>query len=511
MAAKTLMIQGTASSAGKSALVTGLCRVYSRRGLRVAPFKAQNMALNSFVTAEGGEIGRSQAVQAEACGIAPLTAMNPVLLKPTSDRKSQIIVNGRVHGVLDAKEYYACRHTLRPAVAEAFMSLARSFDLIILEGAGSPAEINLRENDLVNMGMAAMAEAPVVLVGDIDRGGVFASLFGTVALLEPSERAHVKGFVINKFRGDESILEPGVRQLESLLGLAGLGVLPYWDIPLEEEDSLAGRLQNAAPVQPDAVDITVIKLPRLSNFTDFAVFDLLPGVRLRYVPPGSDIGKPDMVILPGSKNTIHDLRVLHESGTAAAIAAYHDNGGVVAGICGGYQMLGQHIADPDGVESDVPEIRGLGLLDVVTVFAASKRTVQSSGAIATVPGLLARLEGLPVGGYEIHMGKTHTGAHVSPLLRLKNTEGEEGLDGAVSRDGRVFGTYLHGLFDSLPVARALTNALRSRAGLAPIADDGRLPTTYREYRMARYDQLADVLERHLDMVALDAILDKGMR
>ncbi|MDL2209200.1 cobyric acid synthase [Desulfovibrio sp. OttesenSCG-928-O18] len=501
MSAKVIMVQGTASSAGKSALVTGLCRLYSRRGLRVAPFKAQNMALNSFVTLEGGEIGRSQAAQAEACGIAPSVLMNPVLLKPSSDRKSQVIVNGRVLATMDAREYYAFRHTLRPAVYEAFAALAATHDLVVIEGAGSPAEINLRENDLVNMGMAAMGEAPVILVGDIDRGGVFASLYGTVMLLEPEERAHIKGIIVNKFRGDVGILEPGLRRIEALLHIPVLGVLPYWDIRVEEEDSLAERLVQASA---GSVDIAVVKLPRLSNFTDFSVFDLLPDIRLRYVKPGDALGVPDMVILPGSKNTIHDMRLLHETGMAEAIAAYHAAGGIVAGVCGGFQMLGKEIADPEGTESDVAHVAGLGLLDVGTVFDPQKRTVQARGSVLPVPGIMRSAAGLAVEGYEIHMGRTTPGPEARPFLSL------EAPDGAVSPDGRVFGTYLHGLFDSFPVARALVNALRERRNLPPLPETPDLPATYREYRLAEYDRLADVLEEHLDMRALDAIIEKGM-
>ncbi|CAK7062031.1 MAG: Cobyric acid synthase [Desulfovibrio sp.] len=502
MTAKPLMVQGTASSAGKSALVTALCRIYARRGFRVAPFKAQNMALNSYVTPEGGEIGRSQAAQAEACGIQPSTDMNPVLLKPNSDRRSQVIVNGRVRTTLDAKEYYAFRHTLQPEVRAAYARLAAVNDIIIIEGAGSPAEINLRENDLVNMGMAAMADAPVLLVADIDRGGVFASLYGTAALLAPEERARITGFVINKFRGDVSILEPGLDELEKLTGIPTLGVLPYWQIPLDEEDSLAERLvRRVKPSGPDTVDIAVLKLPRLSNFTDFAVFDLFDDVRLRYVETDGDLGAPDMVILPGSKNTVHDLAALEKSGMADAVRAYHASGGVVAGICGGFQMLGTAIADPGGVESGAFRVDGLGLLDMHTVFAAEKRTVRVSGTVTACPGVLAAVSGLPVEGYEIHMGRSSFDLSRHPFLTLATGE----LEGAVSPDGRVFGTYMHGVFDSVPVARALANGLRALRGL-PERSAAHLPATYGEYRRAQYDALADIVEAHLNMDMIDAII-----
>ena len=505
MTAASLMVLGTASSAGKSVLATGLCRLYARRGMRVAPFKAQNMALNSFVTPDGGEIGRSQAVQAEACGIAPSVLMNPVLLKPNSDHTSQVVIRGRAGGNLSAREYYAWRHTLRPQVLDAFQTLAAGHDLVILEGAGSPAEINLRENDLVNMGMAAMAGAPVILVGDIDRGGVFASLYGTVKLLEPEEQARIKGIVINRFRGDVSILEPGLRQLESLLGIPVLGVLPYWDIRVEEEDSLAERLGSAPFAGPGSVDIAVIRLPRIANFTDFGIFDLLPGVALRYVRPGENLGTPDMSIIPGSKNTIADMGVLRESGMAGALRRYHEAGGIVAGICGGYQMLGREIADPAGVESGLPYAEGLGLLDIATAFAPDKHTVQAAGSVLPLPGPLAGAAGTAVEGYEIHMGRTRRGNGARPLLRLPDGENE----GAVSADGRVFGTYLHGIFDSFPLALSLVDALRARKGLAPLEREGNGFATYREYRLAQYDRLADVLEEHLDMRALDAIIWPG--
>ncbi len=505
MTAATLMVQGTSSSAGKSVLVAGLCRVYARRGYRVAPFKGQNMALNSFVTPDGGEIGRSQAAQAEACGLEPSTAMNPVLLKPNSDHTSQVIVRGKAVATLNAREYYAWRHTLRPRVREAFAELATAHDLVILEGAGSPAEINLRENDLVNMGMAAMADAPVILVGDIERGGVFASLYGTVTLLEPAERARIKGLVINRFRGDASILEPGLKQLTELLDIPVLGVLPYWDIRIEEEDSLAERIGGGRRAGPDEVDIAVVRLPRIANFTDFGIFDLLPGAAVRYVTPGESLGSPDMVILPGSKSTMADMRVLHESGMAGELLAYHASGGVVAGICGGYQMLGRDIADPDGAESDSPRMRGLGLLDVSTVFVPEKQTVRTAGTLLPVRGILAVAAGLPVDGYEIHMGRTEPGPAVVPLLRLGG-----GYEGACTADGRVFGTYMHGIFDSFPLARVLVNALRARKHLAPVPGSRDLPGTYREYRMRQYDRLADVLEASFDMRALDAIIGVGV-
>lgn len=502
MSAARLMVVGTASSAGKSVLVAGLCRLYARRGLTVAPFKAQNMALNSFVTPDGGEIGRSQAVQAEACGIEPSVLMNPVLLKPNSDHTSQVIVRGKAVADLNAKDYYRWRHTLKPCVLESFEALAACHDLVLLEGAGSPAEINLRENDLVNMGMAAMADSPVILVGDIDRGGVFASLYGTVKLLDPDEQVRIKGIVINRFRGDIAILEPGLRQLEDLLGIPVLGVLPYWDIRVEEEDSLAERLGNARMAGPDEADIAVVRLPRIANFTDFGIFDLIPGAVLRYVRPGEALGTPDLVVLPGSKSTMADMLILKETGMADAIREYHASGGVVAGICGGYQMLGNDVTDPDHAESDIARMKGLGLLDCRTEFVSEKQTVQSEGRVLPTHGILASASGMTVAGYEIHMGRTGRGSNATPLLFL--ADGTE--EGALSPDGRVFGTYLHGLFDSFPVAYALVNALREQKGLSPVFPSTETPATYREYRMRQYDKVADMLEKHLNLDALNTII-----
>lgn len=500
MNVKTLMIQGTASSAGKSALVTGLCRIYARRGVRVAPFKAQNMALNSFITADGGEMGRSQAIQAEACGVAPCAAMNPVLLKPTSDRKSRVVVDGRPQTIMDAKEFYAYRHSLKPVVLDAFASLAARCDMIVLEGAGSPAEINLRENDLVNMGMALSVNAPVVLVGDIDRGGVFASIYGTAALLEPEERALVKGFVVNKFRGDESILTPGVRRLEEMLRIPSLGVLPYWDLKLEEEDSLARRLDEYAPRSAETVDIVVIKLPRLANFTDFAPFDLLPDVRLRYAAPGENFGGPDLVVLPDSQNIDEALRALRDSGTAAALAEHVAAGGILFGVGGGCRMLGTRIAG----EGDEPETVGLGLLDVETQWTAQRVAGQAKGTIQAVPGVFAAMRGFRTEGYETRSSRIVPGASATPLLLLEDGR----CAGAASADGAVLGACPHGLFDEISLIRALADALRRRRGLAPCGDMP-LFATYKEHRLALYDKLADVIEKHLAMDMLDAIVAKG--
>ena len=363
--AKAIMVVGTMSNSGKSLLTAGLCRVFNQDGYKVAPFKSQNMALNSFITKEGAEMGRAQVVQAEAANIEPSVLMNPILLKPTSDSGSQVIVNGEAIGTMKAQEYYAMKHTLRPKVQEAFDKLASLYDIVCIEGAGSPAEINIKKDDFVNMGMAQMAKAPVLLVADIDRGGVFASIYGTLMLLEPEERAMVKGVVINKFRGDVEILRPGLRMIEEKTGVPVIGVLPMLNVDIEDEDSLSERISGHSEV--DLIDIVVIRTPRMSNYTDFNVFELIPGVSLRYVKNVRDLGNPDMIILPATKNTIGDLKWLRQSGMEAAILKHASNGTVIFGICGGYQMLGKNISDPYGVEEggDFP---GLGLLDINTSF-----------------------------------------------------------------------------------------------------------------------------------------------
>lgn len=505
MTAKSLMVQGTASSVGKSLLVTALCRIYKERGLRVAPFKSQNMSLNSFITSDGLEMGRAQVVQAEAAGIEPDARMNPVLLKPTADHTSQVIVMGKVLTTLDAKEYYAFRHQLRQAVADSYASLAADNDLIIIEGAGSPAEINLRENDIANMGMAGIADSPVLLVGDIDRGGVFAALYGTVALLPKEEQRRIRAFVVNKFRGDVSILEPGLRELESLLHRPVLGVLPYWDVRIDEEDSLTGRLdatphRHAALETDSQLDIAVIRLPRMSNFTDFAIFDTLGGVSLRYVEKAGQLGRPDLIILPGTKNTLADLCFLHESGFAVEILRLHDRGIPLIGICGGFQMLGKQVRDPLGVESGLGVQSGLGLLDMETVFVPAKRTLQSSLELSGVHdrGILRGIGNMRLKGYEIHMGETHgpaLGAHLGTL--------DDGrTEGAVNADGSVIGCYLHGIFDNTAFTVALLNNLPGRHGKPPLSTG----TDYSDFREREYDRLAAMVERYLDMDTLADII-----
>ena len=485
--AKNIMIQGTMSNAGKSLLAAGLCRIFRQDGLRVAPFKSQNMALNSFITRDGGEMGRAQVVQAEAAGILPDVRMNPILLKPTTDVGSQVIVKGQVQGNLRAMDYYRRKKEYIPAILEAYNSLSAEYDVIVIEGAGSPAEINLKQNDIVNMGLAQLVDAPVLLVGDIDRGGVFAQLYGTVALLEPEERARVKGTIVNKFRGDRAILEPGIKTLEELCGVPVAGVVPYLDLDLDDEDSLTERFHRAESRR--AIDIAVIRLPRISNFTDFSPFERYENVSLRYVGKVEELHHPDLIFLPGTKSTIADLQWLRQSGLEGAILKAADAGAVVFGVCGGYQMLGRRIADPEGAEAaGVTEIAGLGLLEMDTVFSPEKIQTQTSGVFGPVEGILSPLSGQPYTGYEIHMGRSESPA--PPLAK-----------GA----GAVYGSYIHGLFDGPGVADVIVEALARRKGLAPEALGRFDPAAYKEQQ---YDRLADAVRAGLDMNLVYRILNR---
>ena len=479
------MIQGTASNAGKSLLAAGLCRIFKQDGYRAAPFKSQNMALNSFITREGLEMGRAQVMQAEAAGIEPDVRMNPILLKPTGDMASQVIVNGEVRGNYAAKDYFRDKTALIPEVKKAYESLAAEYDIIVIEGAGSPAEINLKRDDIVNMGMAKLAKAPVLLVGDIDRGGVFASLAGTMLLLDPDEKALVKGTVINKFRGDLSILEPGLRTLEGLTGVPVLGVVPYLTLDVDDEDSLTDRFSRKN--EKAAVDIAVIRLPRISNFTDFNPLEYLDGVSLRYVGSVAELGEPDLIILPGTKNTMGDLRFLRESGLEAKILRHAAAGKPVIGICGGYQMLGETLSDPDCVEYG-GEMAGLGLLPVSTVFAGKKTRTRVNGTLPQLGGIFAGLSGQPYEGYEIHMGIT-------------------GADGIVTGRGNVYGTYLHGFFDREEVTKAVAGALFRQKGLDP---DAVRAFDIAAYKEEQYDKLAAAVRSALDMEAVYRIIDQGV-
>ena len=495
--AKSIMVQGTTSNAGKSFLAAALCRIFKQDGHSVAPFKSQNMALNSFITADGLEMGRAQVMQAEAAGIAPTVEMNPILLKPTNDTGSQVIVNGEVRGVMSARDYFAFKKNLVPDVMKAYNALADSHDIIVLEGAGSPAEINLKQEDIVNMGMARMAGAPVLLCADIDKGGVFASLYGTVALLEPEERARVKGLIINNFRGDKTILDPGVEMLEQLTGIPVVGVVPHLQVDLDDEDSLTERFDRSGG--KGLVDIAVVRLPRISNFTDFNALSRLPEVSLRYVKSASQLGSPDVVILPGTKNTMEDLRWLRQSGMETAILKHAAAGGAVVGICGGYQMLCRSISDPDGVEAG-GLMRGIGLLEAETVFLGEKERTRVSGRMENARGIFRELNGACFAGYEIHMGRT---SGQTDLARLEEG-GKTKSDGMAKGD--VGGSDVHGIFDQGQFAQAFVSCLLRAKGLDPAQG----VEDWEDYKQRQYDLLADGVRQSLDMEKIYAIMEEGI-
>jgi adenosylcobyric acid synthase len=499
---RALMFVGTASDVGKSVLAAGLCRILRNRGIRVAPFKSQNMALNSFATPEGGEIGRAQAVQAQACHIPPHTDMNPVLLKPNSDTGSQVIVQGKVVGNMSVAEYNSYKPQAFGKVKESFDRLHSGFDFIVIEGAGSIAEINLKAHDIANMRIAAMADCPCILVADIDRGGVFAQIVGTMELLEPAEKARIKGVIINKFRGDPSLLKPGIDFVEKRTGIPVLGVVPYFrHFRIPEEDSVAlerkankfRRKAKGTGHKEDTLSIGVIRVPRISNYTDFDALEQEADVSLYYIEKGNEIEDLDVLILPGSKSTIGDLQFLFRQGLFQAIQSFR---GTIVGICGGYQMLGKKILDPNCIESSVGEAEGLGLLDIVSTMLPNKETHQAEGRLLPAGSSLAPGCNEPVSGYEIHMGRTTLGSAAQPFAEVFRRSGVKDVisDGAVSKDGRVFGTYLHGLFDNHAFRSSFLNRIRSEKGLPEVSGDFR--------REDPFDLLAVYLERHLDMERL---------
>ena len=500
MRGKCLMVQGTASSVGKSVLCAALLRILKQDGLRVAPFKAQNMALNSFVTKDGRDMGRAQVTQAQAAGMEPDVRMNPVLLKPTGDRRSQVIVEGRAVASMTAMEYQAYKPALRGQIRKIYDSLESEVDCVVIEGAGSPAEINLRDGDIVNMAMAEAADAPVILVGDIDLGGVFASLLGTVMLLTEEERARVRGVVINKFRGDVKILEPGLRMLEDRIHIPVLGVVPWMDVELEDEDSVTERFRRASG-QGD-LDAVVVRLPHISNFTDFQALTLQPGVRVRYAERPEDLAGADLIILPGTKNTMEDLIALRNRGLDVPIIRHARKGEMVMDICGGYQMLGSVLRDPNHVESRVPEVPGLGLLDMEVTFAPEKRTVQSAGTVRCESGWLSGLNGMLLDGYEIHAGHNRFGPECVPWLTIGGQ-----VDGVCNRAGNVIGTYLHGLFDDGQFFAALAAQIRGQKGGADSPAAARTPVqTMAEFREREFDRIADIVRASLDMDAIYRII-----
>ncbi len=495
--AKAIMIQGTMSNVGKSIITTGLCRIFAQEGLRVAPFKSQNMALNSYITDEGLEIGRAQAVQAEACGLAPSALMNPVLLKPTTDCGSQVIVNGLVRENMTASQYFKYKTALIPEIMAAYNRLAEDNDIIVIEGAGSPAEINLKENDIVNMGMARLAKAPVLLVGDIDPGGVFAQLAGTLMLLTNDEREMVKALIINKFRGDLEILYPGLRMLQNITNKALAGVVPMLDLSIEQEDS-----QRARPSvnTKSALNIAVISLPRMSNSTDFTPLETTPGVTVSYVKRPDELNNPDLIILPGTKSTIADLLWLKKAGFDERIKLYAQAETPIIGICGGYQMLGKTITDSVGAEGG-GSAQGLSLLPVSTVFSNQKRCTRVSGKIINSSDPLLALKGSCAQGYEVHMAETNLENDAAPFIMLHNGKN----DGCVY--GNVLGTYLHGVFDNDDLRKCLLFSLCDRRQIprSSIAVE-----FYNSRRQQEYDKLADALRQSLDIPMIYSILEAGI-
>ena len=483
--AKVIMVQGTMSNAGKSLLAAGLCRIFRQDGYRVAPFKSQNMALNSFITSEGLEMGRAQVMQAEAAGIEPMVCMNPILLKPTNHVGSQVIVNGEVYGNMSARDYFKYKKQLVPDIKKAFRKLEEYADIIVIEGAGSPAEINLRENDIVNMGLAEMVDAPVLLVGDIDRGGVFAQLLGTLMLLRDDEKERVKGLIINKFRGDKTILDPGIEMLEERGHVSVTGVVPYMELELEDEDSLTERFGQKSE---SLIDLAVIRYPRISNFTDFNVFEQIPEVSVRYVSSVRELHHPDLIFLPGSKNTMSDLMWMRQNGLEAAVKKASENIPIF-GICGGYQMLGESIADPDQVEEG-GVIRGMELLSVQTVLQKEKRRCQAEGKIGILTGIFESLSGQPYRGYEIHMGKTE---------KQDDSTNED----AVTVQNNVYGSYVHGLFDREEIVSEVVQTLARRKGIEireGVFED------YQTFKEKQYDKLAETLRQYLNMEEIYGML-----
>lgn len=507
--ARKIMIQGTMSNSGKSLIAAALCRIFRQDGYKVCPFKSQNMALNSYITEEGLEMGRAQVMQAQAAGIKPSAKMNPILLKPNSDTGSQVIVNGRVIGNMNAKEYFRNKTAYISDIMKSFHELEEEFDIIVIEGAGSPAEINLKQNDIVNMGFARMADAPVLLVGDIDPGGVFAQLYGTIGLLERDEQERIKGLIINKFRGDKTILDTGLTGIEKLTGKPVVGVIPYMRLDIDDEDSMSGRLGRASDTGAvKLLDIVVIRLPRISNFTDFAPFEQIEYVNVRYVDSVKDFGSPDMIIIPGTKSTINDLLWMRENGIEAVIQREASRGKVIFGVCGGYQMLGVKINDEkcvefcenNGEKDKVKEVAGMGLLPIQTSFDERKHVGQVKGRFAKAGGIFTGLEGIDFEGYELHNG-------VSSCCDRTDCDGGEYGEltdcGGMWR-GNIYGTYVHGIFDSADVSSAIVSSLLKEKGIDTVQTGA---VSRREYLESQYDELARIVRENLDMEVIYKILN----
>ena len=485
------MVVGTSSGAGKSITVTALCRVLTKDGYKVSPFKSQNMALNSFVTKSGLEMGRAQVVQAYACMIEPEAYMNPILLKPTTDRKIQIIVNGKSIGNMSGIEYGKFKISLKPEIMKSYDYIRENYDISILEGAGSPVEINIKGEDIANMKMAEMADSPVILVADIDRGGVFASIYGTIMLMSEKERARVKGVIINKFRGDINILKSGLEEIEKLTGVPVIGVMPYTNVDIEDEDSVTERFKRLQ--KKKGINISVIKLKHISNFTDIDALRMVEDISIKYINSADEMGEEDVIIIPGTKNTIDDLKELKDNGIATEIIKASKNGKVIIGICGGFQMLGEKIKDPYGIESEIKEIPGLGLLELETVMEKEKNTTQYEGKLSNCTGLLEGLEGEEIKGYEIHQGVT---------FGNESKVNDEDRIVTVIKGENIFATYLHGIFENEKITRNILNKVRAKKGIE-LQMKG---ITFDEYREQQLDKLEKIFRENVDIDKIYEIL-----
>jgi adenosylcobyric acid synthase len=494
---KSIMIQGTGSSVGKSLLTAGLLRVLYEDGYNVAPFKSQNMALNSFITKEGLEMGRAQAVQAFACKKEPNVLMNPILLKPSTDKMAQVILNGKVLGNYSAMEYHEMKLNLKVEISKAYTNISNNHDVIVIEGAGSPAEINLRENDLVNMGMASISDSPVLIVGDIDKGGVFAQLAGTLLLLTDEEKSRVKGVIINKFRGDLKILEPGLRMLEDIIKIPVVGVVPFFPLNIEDEDSLHSKFSEEFLLDNKKLQIRIIHHRHISNSTDFDPFDLFEKVQVRYVKNKEDLKEADLIIIPGTKATIGDLKNMYDNGIALEIQRLSEIGIPVIGICGGLQMMGNTIEDPEFIESNLEKIDGLGLLDIKTIFKGEKRTVQIQGKIENDLGIFSGTENIELQGYEIHMGES-----------IYNEKSFVTIDngtkvGVISKEGNLMGTYMHGIFDNLEFTKIFIDNILLKKG---IENTSTIINNYDFIKEQEFTKLGNLIREHLDVEFIKKII-----
>lgn len=485
------MFQGTGSSVGKSILAAGFCRILKQDHIRVVPFKAQNMALNAFVTEEGLEMGRAQVVQAEAAGLKPSVKMNPILLKPTSDTGSQVIVHGKVVNNMDAKSYHAHKPYLKEAILSSFADLEAQFQAIVIEGAGSPAEINLRENDIVNMGFAQMVDSKVILIADIDKGGVFASLYGTYMLLSEEERSRICGYIINKFRGDEKLLQPGIEMMKEKMPLTCLGVMPYIILQIDDEDSVTERFRRK---KEGKIKLGVVRLPYISNFTDFAPLEMEPSLAVSYMTRPEEVKEQDIIILPGSKNTLYDMKFLQESNMGAEIIRANKRGVKVVGICGGFQMLGREIYDEEGTESTMTHMNGLGLLPITTHMAKEKTTLQTKGKLYGKNQMVGQKDLDNLWGYEIHMGQTiFQDESLKPFIQTDRGT----FDGAYDAKKKIFGTYMHGIFDNDGFRNAFVNELLLEKGYQEEET-----WSLEAFKEKEYDNLAETMRKHLDIQAI---------